>query len=171
MSNKQTLPTTIGFICGALWLRAMIYLFIFVVALHLPSLRAQSIGTLTITNSLGWDAPVLQTNETFVAYRIYVGPTNGGVAGLKALGDFGSNRWPGTSARLDGPYLVALKTVANVAVTNVSTMTLTNIQQESESFSEVVIVTFRAGVPLPPNNLQLYSVITAASTNALPVVK
>jgi hypothetical protein len=127
-----------------------------------------NLGTITINNGIGWDHAILQTNETFVGYKIYVGPTNGGIGGLKVLGEVNENRWPGTSAKLDGPHLLALKTVARVGVTNTTTMTLTNILKESESFSELVIVTFKAGVPLPPSNIQIYSIVTAAATNNLP---
>jgi hypothetical protein len=138
------------------------------VAIASVSAQITNLGTITIHNGIQWDSAVLRTNETLAGYRVYVGPTNGGLAGLKVLGEVGENRWPGASAQLNGPHLVALKTMARVSFTNAATMTLTNALRESDEFSELVILTFRAGVPLPPSNLQIYSVVIAAATNALP---
>lgn len=142
-------------------MKTLLTLFLFA----LPVFGQTNIGTITLTNSLGWTHDL----SNVVSFKIFVGSPTGGVNGLKLLGEVPpGNRWPGTSAKLNGQHLVALKTAGRITVTNVDTMTVTNTIEDS-AFSELALVTFRAGVPIPPTNLQLFSVVQAMATNALPV--
>lgn len=112
--------------------------------------QIRSLGTITTTNGIAWD-PSTSTNVN--SYRVYVGDTNG--ASFAPIATVSTNRWPGDSTKdINGPRAVYI-----------ASLTATGVESDP---SEKVIVTFRAGVPLPPTNIQLYSIVTAAATNALP---
>lgn len=113
------------------------------VALVVLKARAQSLtklGTLTVSNALGWN---VVTNAT--GYKVYVSGTN--------VFEVGTNRWPGDASRQLGGVRAVY-------------VTATNGFGESEP-SVTNLVTFRAGVPLAPVNMQIYTVVLAAATNAL----
>lgn len=113
------------------------------------SVQAQgirSLGTITTTNSVGWDGVADK-------FHIYLAETNStNFARVATVTNL--NRWPGDSTKdINGPKLLYIEGENAKGVGDPS---------------EIVLVTFRAGVPLPPTNIQLYSVVMAAATNALP---
>lgn len=117
------------------------------------SAQFRDIGTITATNSIGWDA-VANAD----AYRIHVGATNQSLP-FPLVDIVSTNRWLGTNSMEINGWKALYLTAVN---TNSAGVAL-----ESDP-SEVVLVRFRAGVPLPPRNIQIFSVVQAAATNALP---
>lgn len=127
-----------------------------------------NIGTVTFYNAIGWDA----TNSVpLQGYRVYIGATNfqagftntalpltGFVAmnnPTNAMVTTTTNRWPGSaSAGFNGWRAGYITAISDVGL-------------ESER-SEIFYALFRAGVPIPVKNIQLYSFVTLAATNALP---
>lgn len=115
------------------------------------SAQFRDIGTITTTNAIGWE---VVTNAN--AYRIYIGATNQPVP-FPLAATVTTNRWPGTNSMTLNGWKALYVTAVN-----------TNIVEESDP-SEVVLVRFRAGVPIPPKNIQIFSVVQAAAANALQV--
>lgn len=128
------------------------------------------------------------------AYRIYFAATNAVLPGVKYLGtndlvvgtppqtsviqspfhylaEVPTNRWPSLDLQtgLNGTWAVAVTCAGAFPFTNIvgTNVTVATNMVESD-FSDVVALTFRDGVPLPPSNVQLYSVLLYAGTNALP---
>lgn len=145
--------------------------------LSLLTTSAQSnVGTVLRYGGLVWDYPY--TSDTNVhRFKVYVATTNDLPTvrdRLASIGEVPSLRWPVSSnltSNLNGPYAVAVTAVADLVFTNLSgtNVTVTTNTVESD-FSNIVSVNFRDGVPLPPTNVQLYSVVYAAATNSLPAL-
>lgn len=112
-----------------------------------------NIGTITIHNALGWDA---NTETNIAGYRIYVGEVSEtNLNAFQRVGEVSTNLWRGDSTKnLNGEKKVYVTAFNDLGL-------------ESEP-SEVFLLTFRAGVPIPPTNFQLFTVVQAAATNALP---
>lgn len=106
----------------------------------------REVGTITISSTLTWDA---QPGHTF---NIYVSETNE-TAFTKAA-TVETNYWAGTNT---------------TALNGWKVLYITAAQGGKESVpSEMVLVRFDAGRILPPTNIQLYTVIHSAATNAMP---
>lgn len=118
-------------------------------ATNLPVL---SLGTITMGNAVIWETPMFSAG-----YRIYLSNTNQSPV-FQRVDDVSSNIWPGTITTNINGWKFLYVTAYNAA------------GLESDP-SEIVLLEFRAGVPLPPTNLQLYSVVRSAAANALPVMR
>lgn len=128
-------------------------LIIFLVSL-LGHVHAQTnIGTITVTNGLTWDN---NTETNLAGYHIYVGSsTETNLTKFVKVATVKTNVWRGDETKaLNGPRRLYA--------------TAFNTEGLESAPSEVILLTFRAGVPVPPKNFQLYSVVYAAATNALP---
>jgi hypothetical protein len=110
----------------------------------------RNLGSITGTNALVWDA---NSETNIVGYNVFLAETN--QTNFAKVATLTTNRWTGDATRnWFGPKIVYV--------------TAFNSRGEESDPSENVLLTFRAGVPVPPNNIQLYSLITAAATSALP---
>lgn len=134
----------------------------------------RSLGTITNKNALGWDYD-FEASPSVHSFRIFVASTNDPAtikSRLVSIGDVPSTQWPVSSnvtSGLNGPYAVSVCAVAGNKFTNVVGTNVTVVTNELLSdFSEILLINFRDGVPLPPSNFQLYSLVYAAATNALP---
>lgn len=108
------------------------------------------LGRLTADKALFWDA-----SEGATSYNVYLAETN--TTNFAKVATVTEAKWRGDATKdWNGEKLVYV--------------TAENSKGESDP-SDIVIVPFAAGVPLPPSRIQIYAVITAAATNALPVVK
>lgn len=130
--------------------------------------QVTNIGTVTFYNAIGWDDV---NNVPLRGYRVYIGATNfqagftnislpltGFVAmnnPTNALVTVTTNRWPGSASTGFNGWRAGY-------ITAVSETGL-----ESDR-SKIFLALFRAGVPIPVENIQLYSLVTLAATNALP---
>lgn len=113
--------------------------------------QLRELGSLTITNGITWDA---NPETNVIAYRVYVAPS-ALATNFVQVATVTTNQWPGDATKaINGQRALYVTAVNDAAL-------------ESEP-SEIVLVTFRAGIPVPPRNLQLYSILTLAATNALP---
>lgn len=111
----------------------------------------RDLGAITINSGLQWENPAV-----VVTNRVYVG--NPASTNYLHFATLTTNKWPGDATKL-------LHGTFNLYVTSVD-----NQGRESDP-SEKVQVLFRAGIPVPPSNIQIYTVVTAAATNrALGVV-
>lgn len=135
----------------------------------------RNLGSITATNSIGWDNP--ETNVNVTAFKIYLSDVFTNKTIITNAIPFTTNmvlmatnythvvtvigtKWRGDSTR-NWNGLKALY------VTSVAASASGDLESDP---SEKVLATFRAGVPIPPNNIQLFSLLTAMATNALPVL-
>lgn len=135
-------------------------------------LQFRNIGSITLTNSVGWNNP--ETNLTILSYKIYLSDifTNKIIVtntlpfttnivltatNYTHVATVISNYWRGDYTRT----WTGLKAIY---ITSISAGDL-----ESDP-SEKVLVTFRAGAPISPNNIQLYSLLIFSATNTLPII-
>jgi hypothetical protein len=131
------------------------------------------LGVIRRTNSIVWDdTNAYSTNVTLIGYGIYIGDTNQFTNNppiLAKLGEvYGGREWAGTNISLNGRFALAATVVANLVSTNVSGTNLTLVTNRAESgFSPMVAVTFLNGIPVPPNNFQLYSVMQVMAKGPL----
>lgn len=147
-----------------------------------------NVGTIYSKNWVTWD----MNDPRVTSYRIYFAATNAVLPGVKYadtnnmtvgtnviqspfhfLAEVPTNRWPGLGLQtgLNGTWAIAATAVAGLPFTDVTGANVTVGTNMVESvFSEVVALTFRDGIPLPASNLQLYSVLLYAGTNALPAL-
>lgn len=110
--------------------------------LSIAALEPVNVGTITATSKLVWDA---NAEPNLSGYNIYV-------EGAK-VATVSTNEWCGDeTAKLYGQKMV------HVTALNEAGM-------ESEP-SETLLITFKAGIPLPPKGFQIYQVVTSAATNA-----
>ncbi len=141
-----------------------------VLLLAVPILaQLRDLGVIRQKRWLAWDS----NEPERIGFKIYAGPTNAVPSGLKLLGLVSSNQWPGSTNRsgLNGIYAVAITAVVRAVLTNVSGTNIVTETNEIESeFSEVVALTFKDGVPIPPGNLQLVTVLQYLATNTLPPI-
>lgn len=111
--------------------------------------QLRDLGNLTVKNGLTWD----HDDTNVIHFNVYV--SDASLTNYAKVATVSTNVWPGDATKdfngKRGVYVTALNEAA----------------LESEP-SEKVLVNFRAGIPYPPTRIQIYSVITAAATNALP---
>lgn len=144
-----------------------------------------NLGTITIEGGLTWDN---NTETNLSGYRIYVAPVGTlDPAMFTRLDEVHTNLWPGgRTTDLHGPmWLYATAVATNHVITmdsyarsafawmeagdtNAPVVIERDLVELESEPSEVIAITFRAGVPIPPKNFQLYTVVTAAAKQALP---
>lgn len=137
----------------------------------------KDLGVISRTNVVGWDDDNRYTTNLsttadlqLIGYNIYVASTNDAIlsrTNFQKIGMITTNQWPGTSMGFSGRFAIAITVVAKEAVTNVSALTLQTNIIESE-FSEIGSIDLDRGLPVPPNNVQLFMVLQAMATNAIP---
>lgn len=110
----------------------------------------REIGKITAQNSLGWDA-----SDGATGYNVYVADTTT-LNFVRVATITGETKWRGDATK----ELNGVKAVYVTAFNDLG---------ESDP-SETVLVTFRAGVPLPPTNIAIFQLLTAAATNSLPTL-
>lgn len=104
----------------------------------------RELGALTKTNGMTWD----HADTNVIGYNIFLSETN--VVAFSKVATVTTNRWAGDTTRnWFGKKLVYI--------------TAFTARGEESGPSETVIVPFRAGVPMPPNNIGIYFVIQAPS--------
>lgn len=139
-------------VCDNVMTRGIIIALLFIIPV---SAQIRELGTITTTNAIGWDAVPKVTG-----YHLYLGPTNAMILSNR-VATVTLPRWEGTNtASIHG--WKALEATAFIMTPEGDT--------DESARSERVAVLFRAGVPVPPRNFQLFSVIQAAATNALTVL-
>lgn len=162
--------------------RRVAHLFLFLLIPNLLT-RAQTnsldqLGVIYRTNTITWTDPnfygtgVDGSHMIFRGYNIYVGDvfaSSVNSSNLHKLGMVTTNLWPGTTMGLDGQFAAAVTIEVGLVVTNAATLTLATNVYETE-FSPLALVTLRNGLPVPPNNLQLFTVMQVMATNALPAL-
>lgn len=113
--------------------------------LFIPSADAQfrELGTITVNSGLLWTNP---TNA--VTNHIYIAETTN----FLRYATVTTNRWPGDATKqLHGEFALYVTAV--------------DAQGRESDPSEKVKVLFRAGVPVAPSQIQIYTVVQAAATN------
>lgn len=132
------------------------------------------LGLIRRTNSITWtDANQPSSNFWVSSYGIWIGDQfeviNIGTNALAKLGEVSQKSWPGANMELNGRYGLALTCVGSYVLTNVSGSKKTVVTNLFESdFSEIHMVDFVNGVPVPPGNVQLFTVMQVMATNNLP---
>jgi len=143
-------------------MNAIVKLAILFIFAACPKADTRNLGTITISGGIIWDQ--LGTNIT--KWKVFVGELKPILIGTNlsmvatnfaSVSEVTTNRWNGDQTKQwYGPLPLYVTSVDSVG-------------QESDP-SEIVIANFRAGIPIPPTNIQLFSVVTASATNALPPV-
>lgn len=154
---------------GTSWRRwVLLFTLLLIPKLLTTGQEVPELGTVYRQNALQWDYP-WATETNVVGFRIYVAPTNFVPYVFIRLGDLKSQRWPGTnsSSGLNGVYVVGVTAVARLVITNMVTMFAVTNDVESEMSQG--LVTFKDGIPVPPGNVQLFTVLQLVATNNLPV--
>jgi hypothetical protein len=113
--------------------------------------QLREVGTMTISGGIRW-TPHPETN--IVEYRIYLA-TNSVPTNFVHAATVTTNQWPGDATKAIHGQRALYVTAVN------------NANLESDP-GEIVLVTFRAGVPVPVSGIQIYTLLTLAATNALP---
>lgn len=116
-----------------------------VVIIWASAQTTNNLGRITSTMALVWD---YDTNDAITGFKVYVSQTN--------VFPVATNRWQGATNK----SLIGWHTVYVTAV---------SVDEESDP-SETVLVYFTGGRPSNPSNIQLYSMTTFVSTNALPIL-
>lgn len=128
--------------------------------------QLENIGTLSVTNSLGWDDP--NTNRTDIAgYNLFIlrrqiTKTNNTVTTNYVQ----EGQVFAPTNRISGP-LVMTNNLSGWKFIYLTAVT-TNEVESDPSITNMVM--FRNNVPLAPRNIQLFQVVTAIATNQLPVI-
>lgn len=131
--------------------------------------NALNLGAIYRLNWLTWDYPfAVETNVTH--FRMYYAEPEVIPYQLHLLGDLREQRWPGTNSAsgLNGEYVIGVTAVATLRLTNYSATNFTVITNLIESDPSLGLATFRDGVPVPPGNVQLFTVLQVMATNNLP---
>lgn len=152
---------------------------LFVIPNLFPSPAADplpELGLIRRTNSIAWTDPNQPRPGFWVAsYGIYAGDqfevVNVGTNALAKLGEVRTNLWAGTEIHLTGRYGLAVTCIGMFVNTNVSGATLTLVTNRIESdFSAIYLTDFVEGIPVPPGNFQLFTVMQVMATNSLPAL-
>lgn len=136
----------------------------------------KELGVVRRTNTIYWDDSNEPTATFWVSsYGLYVGDpslvVNIGTNALVKLGEVSGKMWPGTNVGMNGRYGLAATCIGSYVYTNVSGTNLTLATNRFESdFSSIYLVEFVNGVPVPPGNLQLFTVMQIMATNSLPAL-
>lgn len=160
------------------------------VALLIPNLLTtpaadplRELGTVRRTNSIVWDDSNIPTPTFWVSsYGLWVGDqfevVNIGTNALVKLGEVSGKSWAGANMGLNGRYGLAATCIGSYIQTNIAG-TNTNIAGTNSTvvtnrfesdFSAIYLVDFVNGIPVPPGNLQLFTVMQIMATNSLPAL-
>lgn len=115
----------------------------------------RDLGSITVQNGLTWTA---NTETNIAGYNVYV--SDASLTIFTKVATVTANKWPGDASKnVNGSRAVYVTALASFGA---------NSDAIESAPSEKVLVNFRAGVPQPPKNVQLYTVVTAAATSSLP---
>ena len=136
--------------------------------------QVRDLGEIRTGSRITWDYP-WATEPDVIAFRVYIGNTNDLPlkTNMQSLGTV-SRHFPEATnvfSGLNGPWNFGVTALARVATTNLpagSTNLIVQTNIVESDLSEVVVAHFRDGVPVPPTNLQLFTVVYLAATNSLP---
>jgi len=119
------------------------FLLIILTSLSVAALEPINIGTITATSKLVWDA---NTEPDLDGYNVYVD-------GQK-VATVSTNEWPGDETKkLHGEKPVQVTAFNRAGM-------------ESDP-SETILVTFRAGVPMPPKGFRIQQTVSVVSESEL----